>query len=110
MQSAESVGLEPGGFTNPQDSIKQGVSYFAECVRKAQENNCDIKCAVQSYNFGSGFIDYAAHTAAHICLNFRKVLHRKNQTELKRIMQMTLQLIITAASDTHTEICFMQSL
>lgn len=60
MQSAESAGLEPGGFTNPQDSIKQGVSYFAECVRKAQENNCDIKCAVQSYNFGSGFIDYAA--------------------------------------------------
>lgn len=60
MQSSESAGLEPGGFTNPQDSIKQGVSYFAMCIRKAEENNCDIKCAVQSYNFGSGFIDYAA--------------------------------------------------
>lgn len=60
MQSSESAGLPPDSFSSAEESIKQGVSYFAECIRKAEEQGCDINTAVQSYNYGNGFVDYIA--------------------------------------------------
>ena len=60
MQSSESAGLPPNGFDNPRDSINQGVYYFAYCVNKAKDMGCDVMSAVQSYNYGSGFINYVA--------------------------------------------------
>lgn len=56
MQSSESAGLPPNTFTNPEDSIEQGIKYFARMLSKSKD---DIKLALQSYNFGEKFISYA---------------------------------------------------
>lgn len=56
MQSSESIGLPPGAITDPEYSIEVGMNHFASVLKKA---NGDIKLALQSYNFGPGFIDYA---------------------------------------------------
>ncbi|MBY7144870.1 lysozyme family protein [Virgibacillus sp. NKC19-3] len=56
MQSSESYCGQRGCIEDPETSIKQGVSYFAENLNDA---NGDLSLAIQSYNFGSGFIDYA---------------------------------------------------
>ncbi|HEO2443885.1 bifunctional lysozyme/C40 family peptidase [Bacillus subtilis] len=56
MQSSESIGLPPGAITDPELSIQVGVKYFAKVLKQAKG---DIKLALQSYNFGNGFIDYA---------------------------------------------------
>lgn len=60
MQSSESAGLPPNSFKTPQESIAQGAKYFASCVMKASEKECDINTAIQAYNYGTGFIDYVA--------------------------------------------------
>lgn len=60
MQSSESAGLPPNSFKTPQESIAQGSKYFASCVMKADEKECDINTAIQAYNYGMGFIDYVA--------------------------------------------------
>ena len=56
MQSSESIGLPPGTITDPEYSIQLGVKYFAEVMKQSKG---DIHLALQSYNFGSGFIGYA---------------------------------------------------
>lgn len=55
MQSSESLGL-PVNTLGQEESIEQGVKYFKQVLEKA---GGDVKLALQSYNFGSGFIDYA---------------------------------------------------
>ncbi|MFB9759002.1 lysozyme family protein [Ectobacillus funiculus] len=55
MQSSESQGHPPGYFQNPEESIKYGVLHFKNVITNAKG---DIKLALQSYNFGPGFIDY----------------------------------------------------
>jgi cell wall-associated NlpC family hydrolase len=55
MQSSESAGYGRGYFKNPEQSIAQGVKYFSEVLKKA---GGDVLLALQSYNFGTGFIDY----------------------------------------------------
>lgn len=59
MQSSESLGLEPNSLST-QESIEQGVAYFAKLVHLAEQEGCDIDTAVQAYNYGPGFIDYVA--------------------------------------------------
>lgn len=54
MQSSESAGLEIGTLKG-KDSIKQGIKYFIECYSLADE---DVSLALQSYNFGKGYIYY----------------------------------------------------
>ncbi|MBT2668639.1 lysozyme family protein [Bacillus sp. ISL-4] len=56
MQSSESLGFPPNTIMDPEYSIKVGVAYFADILKKAKG---DIKLTLQSYNFGGGFIDYA---------------------------------------------------
>src|SRR5213080_2592055 len=56
MQSSESMGLPPGSITDPELSIQVGVKYFADVLKKSKG---DINLALQSYNFGEGFISYA---------------------------------------------------
>lgn len=56
MQSSESLGLPRNSITDPEESIKQGVKYFAQVLKNA---GGDVELALQSYNFGNGFIDYA---------------------------------------------------
>ncbi|RLL42806.1 lysozyme family protein [Oceanobacillus piezotolerans] len=55
MQSSESYCGEIGCIQDPELSIKQGVYYFSEVLNDA---NGDLKLAIQSYNFGRGFIDF----------------------------------------------------
>ncbi|SEP69571.1 Lysozyme-like [Virgibacillus subterraneus] len=55
MQSSESYCGERGCIDEPELSIKQGVYYFSQTIKQA---NGDLKLAIQSYNFGKGFIDY----------------------------------------------------
>lgn len=55
MQASESLCGKIGCIDNPEDSIKQGVAYFRKTLTRADG---DLKLAIQSYNFGIGFIDY----------------------------------------------------
>ncbi|MCA1022369.1 lysozyme family protein [Halobacillus litoralis] len=55
MQASESYCGEVGCIEDPEVSIRQGVSYFATTLEKADG---DVKLALQAYNFGAGFIDY----------------------------------------------------
>ncbi len=59
MQSSESQGLLVNSL-NEEESIKQGCLYFAALIVKAREAGCDMNTVVQSYNYGSDFIDYVA--------------------------------------------------
>ncbi|WP_188454719.1 lysozyme family protein [Virgibacillus oceani] len=55
MQSSESYCGKIGCIDEPELSIKQGVYYFSKTIEAA---GGDIELAIQSYNFGRGFIDY----------------------------------------------------
>ncbi|MCY8577127.1 lysozyme family protein [Bacillus haynesii] len=55
MQASESMGKPIGYIKDVDASIKQGVKYFGQIVKRTKG---DIKMALQSYNFGTGFIDY----------------------------------------------------
>ncbi|WP_152656957.1 lysozyme family protein [Oceanobacillus sp. CFH 90083] len=59
MQSSESLCGERGCIDNPEHSIEQGVSFFAQIYEQAEG---DIDLAVQAYNFGPGFIAYIQET------------------------------------------------
>lgn len=56
MQASESLCGAIGCIQTPEESIEQGVKYFAQSLEQAQG---DLRLAVQSYNFGLGFIPYA---------------------------------------------------
>lgn len=55
MQASESLCGKRGCIDDPEQSIKQGVYYFSETVKAADG---DLKLAIQSYNFGKGFINF----------------------------------------------------
>lgn len=59
MQSSESLGLPPNSLSTDA-SIKQGCKYFSELVKSIKASGCDINTAIQSYNFGGGFVGYVA--------------------------------------------------
>lgn len=60
MQSSESLGKSPGSLT-PDASIEQGVKYFASLIKSMKASGTDLNSAIQSYNYGGGFINYVAH-------------------------------------------------
>lgn len=60
MQASESLGLAPNTIQDPQKSIEVGVKYFVEVVKQAKSAGTDIDTAIQSYNMGSGYIDFIA--------------------------------------------------
>ncbi|WP_407271733.1 lysozyme family protein [Radiobacillus sp. PE A8.2] len=55
MQASESYCGEVGCIDDPALSIQQGAKYFSYVLDKA---GGDVKLALQSYNFGEGFITY----------------------------------------------------
>lgn len=59
MQSSESLGLPPNSL-DTESSIKQGCKYFSELIKSIKSHGCDVNTAIQSYNFGGGFINYVA--------------------------------------------------
>ncbi|GAB3048482.1 lysozyme family protein [Virgibacillus ainsalahensis] len=60
MQASESYCGERNCIEDPELSIKQGVYYFSETLSDAEG---DVALAVQSYNFGRGFIDFVQENA-----------------------------------------------
>ena len=78
MQSSESAGL-PMDTLAEEASIEQGCEHFAECLAEAQEKDCDLKTAIQAYNYGKGFISYVAENGGGIPLNWRKPLPESSQ-------------------------------
>ncbi|MFS0788841.1 bifunctional lytic transglycosylase/C40 family peptidase [Shouchella sp. 1P09AA] len=56
MQASESLGLPPNTIDDQEYSIDVGTRYFAQVLEQA---NGDVLLALQAYNFGHGFIDYA---------------------------------------------------
>lgn len=59
MQASESLDLPPNSL-GTEESIDQGVNYFAHLLNRAEEEGCDVRSAIQAYNYGSGFIDYVS--------------------------------------------------
>lgn len=59
MQSSSSLEL-PADSLEQEASIRQGCSYFAHLLRRAESEGCDLDTTIQAYNYGSGFIDYVA--------------------------------------------------
>ncbi|SDK28538.1 lysozyme family protein [Sediminibacillus albus] len=55
MQSSESYCGAIGCIDDPELSVKQGVAHFAHVLGQADG---DVRLALQSYNFGPGFIRY----------------------------------------------------
>lgn len=58
MQSSESMGLAPNTITDPMYSIEVGVTHFNNVLEKMQKSDVDLDTAIQSYNYGMGYIDF----------------------------------------------------
>jgi len=62
MQSSESLGMKPNTLTDPELSIQAGVNHFAAVLQSAGGN---VELALQAYNFGGGYINYANTHGGH---------------------------------------------
>jgi len=60
MQSSESMGLAPNAIQDPIQSIDAGVKHFKNVLDYGNSKGVDFLTIVQSYNFGSGYIDYVS--------------------------------------------------
>src|SRR5699024_11492081 len=78
MQAAESYCGESGCIKSRTESIEQGVQYFSHALERA---NGELELAVQSYNFGLGFITYVKeHETDYnldIAIQFSKEMYEK---------------------------------
>lgn len=60
MQSSESLGLPPNSL-DTESSIKQGCKYFASLLSSCKNRDIkDLNVAIQSYNYGGGYVGYVA--------------------------------------------------
>ncbi|WP_462412771.1 lysozyme family protein [Neobacillus sp. Marseille-QA0830] len=60
MQASESAGLAKDAITDPTQSIQAGVSYFQRVLTYGNVKKVDFPTIIQSYNMGTGYIDYVA--------------------------------------------------
>jgi len=75
------------GITDPDYSIKVGVHYLAECLKKANVKDLsdmeNISLALQGYNFGNGYIQWAIdHFGGYTRAN-AKVFSDEKKAELQ---------------------------
>lgn len=82
MQSSESLGLPPNTL-GTEESIKQGCKYFSELLRTAESKGCDINSAVQSYNYGGGYLDYVAGNGKKHSYNLAENFSREKSGGVK---------------------------
>lgn len=82
MQSSESLCGKVGCIDNPELSIKQGVSYFAESLKASDD---DVELAVQAYNFGIGFAHYVNKSEnefnQEIAIQFSQEMYKKAEDQ-----------------------------
>ncbi|MDO6450539.1 lysozyme family protein [Oceanobacillus profundus] len=79
MQSSESLGLARNTLSDPEKSIDQGVKYFSDVLEQA---GGDVELALQAYNMGHGFIDYAkkhnnGKYSKELAINFSDYMARR---------------------------------
>ena len=77
MQASESIGLPPNGIQDPEQSIDAGVKYFSGLIK---ETKGDVLLALQSYNFGGGFISYALERGGYskiVAIDFSHMMAKK---------------------------------
>ncbi|MEH7455565.1 lysozyme family protein, partial [Gottfriedia acidiceleris] len=79
MQSSESAGLPPNTITDPVVSIQYGVRHFKNVIKKADG---DVKLALQSYNFGGGFIDFVVSKHSGYTLELAKEFSKLQSEKL----------------------------
>ncbi|SDN95168.1 lysozyme family protein [Halobacillus sp. SY10] len=80
MQASESHCGEVGCIGNPELSIEQGVAYFAKTLERSDG---DVKLALQSYNFGAGFIDFVMNNGGKYTQDLAIEFSSKKYEELK---------------------------
>lgn len=78
---------EPNGITDPKYSIKAGVHYLSDTIKLAKvKDPSDIKhlsLALQAYNFGKGYIDWANINFGGYTRANAKVYSDQKKAELK---------------------------
>lgn len=84
MQSSESYCGERNCIKDPKLSIKQGVYYFSKTLKAADG---DVELAIQSYNFGKGFIGYALKNKGkytqEVAINFSQKMYKNDANKSK---------------------------
>jgi len=60
MQSSESAGLPPNAIQDPVMSVNLGVQHFKSVLEQGQKAGVDFATIIQSYNFGSGYLNFVA--------------------------------------------------
>lgn len=78
MQASESLCGEIGCIDDPELSIEQGVAYFAQALEAADG---DLELAIQSYNFGIGFVHYVLEReqtfSQELAIQFSREMYEK---------------------------------
>ncbi|WP_298829901.1 lysozyme family protein [uncultured Planococcus sp.] len=78
MQASESKCGSIGCITDPDESISYGVEHFVSVFKSAKK---DVKLTLQSYNFGSGFIDYVLKNGGsytkELAISFSQLQYQK---------------------------------
>lgn len=59
FQASESLGLKPDSLSRD-ESIQQGVRYYAQLLNEGSALGADQDCIFQAYNYGKDFLYYAA--------------------------------------------------
>lgn len=59
MQSSESLGL-PRNSLQPEESIAQACSYYAQLIKMADDLGCDHDSVIQAYNFGADYLNFVS--------------------------------------------------
>lgn len=78
MQSSESLGLPPNSL-DTESSIKQGCKYFASLLSSCKNQGIeDINVAIQSYNYGGGYIGYVSWERKSIHSSLRRISQKRN--------------------------------
>lgn len=80
MQASESKCGKVDCITDPEESIQQGVMYFSQVLEQAEN---DVELALQSYNFGSGFIDFVMDNGGSYTLDLAIEFSQMKYEELK---------------------------
>ncbi|MFD1036999.1 lysozyme family protein [Virgibacillus byunsanensis] len=94
MQSSESYCGERGCINDPEHSIRQGVYYFSETLDAA---GGDLELAIQSYNFGKGFIDYVKEQSGsysqEVAIDFSQKMYQNasNQSDYRCLREEAKQ-------------------
>lgn len=82
MQSSESMGLPPNTLST-EESIKQGCKYFASLLESAKAKGCDLNSVIQTYNYGSGFLDYVAKRGKKYTFQLAEVFSKTQSDGVK---------------------------